>query len=224
MLKTIVKLLLSLHILAPAACTVAEGRKAVFVDLDNTLYRSSLLEGEIVSGIHQHVRSEHGVGKDEADLLHEKHGSTVDGLRRAGSNFTLEDAEAFYEGAYRSVRSYGELLPSPGGRKSRMSTGYSSSSSNHRKSRYRFRWLPLLESLSKSSLYDFHITSNSPLPHISACLRHMGLGEGCFKSIVAPSPRNSFITKSDARFYDQIPLADGVSEIVVLDDNERVSE
>ncbi|GMH52802.1 hypothetical protein TL16_g01310 [Triparma laevis f. inornata] len=195
------------------------------IDCDNTLYRQTSIESQIVSNIHQYCLEHYQISASKADSLHRSYGSTIEGLSDPATfNLSLSQTSDFYRSVYSSI-DYHSLLPVNSRRQSL--TGYSAHSS--RNSNYRYPWLPLLVSLSKLENVTLCVSSNSPRPHVIKCLENLGLPPSIFWKILTPCEENGYVTKSSLSFYDPI-LADVENgsgedlEIVVIDDSEKVLE
>lgn len=152
LLNTLVLLLLLLINDASTSATSSSApppkpnpNRLFLIDCDNTLYRQTSIESQIVSNIHQYCLEHYQISASKADSLHRSYGSTIEGLSDPATfNLSLSQTSDFYRSVYSSI-DYHSLLPVNSQRQSL--TGYSAHSS--RNSNYRYPWLPLLVSLSK---------------------------------------------------------------------------
>eukprot|EP00520_Triparma_pacifica_P015443 CAMPEP_0118642668 /NCGR_PEP_ID=MMETSP0785-20121206/5956_1 /TAXON_ID=91992 /ORGANISM="Bolidomonas pacifica, Strain CCMP 1866" /LENGTH=372 /DNA_ID=CAMNT_0006534231 /DNA_START=208 /DNA_END=1322 /DNA_ORIENTATION=- len=207
---TLLFLLLIFHTLD--AVHARSSPTVISIDCDNTLYRTPLIEKEIVNRLHKYAFKQFNLSPKDADELHHTYGSTIHGLTKTLS-LTPSQLEHFYSQVYALPPStYSDLLP-PASTTFTSSTGYSSPAPPT---------LRLLSALASSPLYSLHISSNSPLSHVSKVVSNLGIPSSSFNSIVTPSPTNGFLTKSSPSFYDALPSSP--TPPILIDDNESILE
>jgi hypothetical protein len=174
--------------------SLSSNKPILFLDVDNTLYREDIygIEQQIIEGIHTFCNDYFGLTPDEAQELHMKHGSTIQGMvdtHIASKNLVRK----FYNEVYRNV-SVNSLLQADD--HSMTSTGYSHSSGTMQ--------LNLVRALLQSStLATLHIASNSPCYHIEKVIQALGLTQVPFQSAITPDSHSSkrYPTKAMPRLF-----------------------
>lgn len=156
----------------PSPRGISSGSRLVLLDVDNTLYRErdTGVESQIVHGTHSYCQHVLGINKDNADLLHNQFGSTVEGLQRTiwkdiSSDELQERLEDFYRTVYENVDPSFILMPDIDACMA-SSTGYSHAVKEERK---------LTRQLLKFSPIPIAFASNSPSWHVCKVLRALGL-------------------------------------------------
>lgn len=172
----------------------------IILDVDETLYHSPGLTRSLVDSIHAFSRAVSPAA--DPDALHREHGSTILGLSRLPCPPPAPGEPALLPSFYAGPSSpyselpYHLLLP-PRGAGGSNATGYSPSPPPPAR---------LLRALAEHPLYDVHLASNSPLPHVLRVLGHLQLSSLARPDkIHCPSPSNNYTTKGEASFYAKLP-------------------
>jgi threonine dehydrogenase-like Zn-dependent dehydrogenase/FMN phosphatase YigB (HAD superfamily) len=205
--------------------------KILLIDVDNTLYneRNHGIEQQIVQNIHRFCQERLGMTVSQADELHAKYGSTVEGLRQTLWNNLPswkreEQLRDFYDVVYGNIQKDSLLVSSR--ETSSSNTGYTHNSDLQEQKRQE-----RLRQLFKVSPFPLHLASNSPLHHIADVVQRMGLCDVFDRPSLTPdSPRpnegrtktTEFPTKRQASTFFA-PLLSSVDtkkhQLVLLDDS-----
>jgi hypothetical protein len=180
-------------------------RKALLLDIDNTLYQEkhANIESQIVAGTHRYCQNVLGISKEHADDLFREYGSTIEGLRQTvwkdlSPKDLEENMKAFYHTVYASIDPSRLLVSSETRRRTMQSSGY-----HHHDAQAHVRRLLL------HSPMDIMVASNSPSWHVQTILRAMGLAKLPVTLQYTPDRKSHFPTKH--RPHDFFANADRVS-------------
>ncbi|KAL3922639.1 MAG: hypothetical protein SGILL_002100, partial [Bacillariaceae sp.] len=214
--------------------TRSDNRKALLLDIDNTVYneKHAQIEAQIIANTHQYCQNVLGISKQHADDLFREYGSTIEGLRQtAWKDLSHDELERKMNNFYHQI--YDDIDPS------RLLDSSASSNSAQQSSTgyHHAQDERLTRLLLKHSPMDILLASNSPSWHIQKVLRAMGLAKLPSKQQYTPDQLKSFPTKhhpQDFFAHDEqdprrIPLVDdGYESIAFLDDSlhnlKRVQE
>ncbi|GKZ01014.1 hypothetical protein MPSEU_001052800 [Mayamaea pseudoterrestris] len=181
----------------PSSLPLDENKLTLLLDVDNTLYDESAceIESQIIRGIHDYCRDHLNMTPVQAQELHVKHGSTIQGLMNT-RQVNKKLVQQFYKEVYQNV-SVDSLLQTKG---SALGTGYSHSSGNAENELVR----DLLRSLAPDA--SLQIASNSPKYHVEKVIQALGLTRVPFTKIMTPDRRpNLFPTKAKPTvFFDKL--------------------
>jgi threonine dehydrogenase-like Zn-dependent dehydrogenase/FMN phosphatase YigB (HAD superfamily) len=210
--------------------------KIFLIDVDNTLYseRNHGIEQQIVQNIHRFCHERLGMTAAQADELHAKYGSTIEGLRQTLWNNIPpwkreQQLRDFYDSIYASIQKDSLLVTSR--ETSGSNTGYTHNSDLQEQKRQE-----RLRQILKVSPFPLHLASNSPLHHIADVVHRMGLCDVFDRPSFTPDfPRPNEGRSETAEFPTKLqastffaPLLSSVDtknhQLVLLDDSPTALE
>lgn len=196
----------------------------LLVDVDNTLYCETNhgIERQIINNIHHFCKKRLKI-MTQADELHAKYGSTVEGLRQTlwkdlSKEKQEENMRDFYDFVYKNIRK--QSLLASGADNSGSNTGYTHNDDVLEQTRQQ-----RLRRILQASPFPIHLASNSPLHHISEIVHVMGLCDVLDRPSLTPDSHRDrqdvkFPTKMQpSAFFSPILSSLDKDTIILLDDS-----